>query len=149
MSNEKLAMALAVTVVLWSGCRPNPEDARYGFTGASSPSRAQETGQADNGRIIFDAGVVDQDQSVTHAFSVHNSGPEPLRITRARTSCSCTAAISENHLIPPGETTEVKVTFHVGRRSGKVSQQVFFSRDRQPDPQGDPARTDLHRARQL
>lgn len=67
----------------------------------------------------FDFGDLKQEQKVSHAFRITNEGKRDLIIRRIETTCGCTAVVPESRVIRPGESKELKVTFHAADRHGK------------------------------
>ena len=58
------------------------------------------------------------DKSFTAAFEAKNTGSAPVRITRVKKMCSCTAAKPEREIIAPGATAKIDVRFDIGDRRG-------------------------------
>ncbi len=73
---------------------------------------------------MFDFGEMDQNDSVTHVFSLKNVGDQELEITRTRSTCGCTVAKPSKNLLQPGDISEIKVIFSSGRRRGKQTKKV-------------------------
>ena len=67
----------------------------------------------------FDFGTIEQGANVSHTYVIANDGDAPLSIGRVETSCGCTAAKPTRQLVPPGETTDIRVDFRSGDRKGK------------------------------
>lgn len=59
----------------------------------------------------FDWGEVANDEAVTQAFDVENTGGQPLKIQGLSTSCGCTTAEIDERRVPPSEATTLRVTF--------------------------------------
>ena len=53
-----------------------------------------------------------------------NKGKLPLKITRIRTSCGCTAAVTDKNILEPGESTEIHTEFDSANESGKVHRTI-------------------------
>ncbi len=78
----------------------------------------------------FDFGDVYSGSKVEHTFRFKNNGKGELKITKAKSSCGCTAAIISSKNIPENEYGEVKVTFNTQSRSGKAKKRVtVYSND--------------------
>jgi hypothetical protein len=80
-------------------------------------------------RLVFqstqvDFGEMSQGQEATHAFAFDNKGEGILRIHNVSTSCGCTAALPEVRELPPGGSSQLKVTFKSGNFNGAVSKTV-------------------------
>jgi hypothetical protein len=72
----------------------------------------------------FDFGVLPQGSTVTHTFSLKNSGDSPLTIESVQTTCGCTAATPTNTLIAPGELAQIQVSFDSQGRLGDMLKHV-------------------------
>ena len=78
----------------------------------------------------FDFGDVYSGSKVEHTFRFKNNGNGELRISKAKSSCGCTAAIVSSKNIQHNEYGEVKVTFNTQSRSGKAKKKVtIYSND--------------------
>lgn len=60
---------------------------------------------------VYDFGKVPPDEVVETKIKVENKGTKPLVIKSVRASCGCTAANTGEDTIPPGESTELRVTY--------------------------------------
>ena len=67
----------------------------------------------------YDFGDLQQEQQVAHVFRIANEGKRDLIIRRIEATCGCTAVVPESRVIRPGESKELKVTFHTADRHGK------------------------------
>lgn len=72
----------------------------------------------------FDFGVLPQGSTVTHTFSLKNTGDTPLKIESIKTTCGCTAASPTQSLIAPGELAQIQVSFDSQGRLGNMLKQV-------------------------
>ena len=78
----------------------------------------------------YDFGEVYSGNKVEHIFRFKNNGSGELKISKARSSCGCTAAIVSSKNIKYNEYGEVKVTFNTQSRSGKAKKRVtIYSND--------------------
>jgi hypothetical protein len=67
----------------------------------------------------YDFGVIQEDNgTVTHTFTISNSGDMPLVVTRVIASCGCTTPEWTKEPIAPGKTGEIKITFNPKGRPG-------------------------------
>jgi hypothetical protein len=57
--------------------------------------------RAEVAETLHDFGTVSEEQPLTHAFPIKNTGAKPLEVTRVHSECSCTAT-QYDRLIPPG-----------------------------------------------
>ncbi len=62
----------------------------------------------------YDFGKIGPVDVVERTFVVGNTGDAPLVISRAYTTCGCTAADISARLIPPGKVAKITVTFDAG-----------------------------------
>jgi len=74
----------------------------------------------------WDFGRVKQGKILTHVFEFRNSGDQPLKITRVRSTCGCTAALLSKRELAPGEKGEVKVTFNTRGYGGRLSKYIVI-----------------------
>lgn len=49
-------------------------------------------------------------QPLELSYTVRNQGGSPLQIEKISTSCGCTEAVVDQETIPPGESTQLRVT---------------------------------------
>ena len=74
--------------------------------------------------------MLEQGKNGTHFFMFTNAGDEPLRISKIKTSCGCTASSTEKKLFEPGEKGNVKVVYKTKNRSGPFRQKIrVFTND--------------------
>lgn len=72
----------------------------------------------------FDFGEAENDQKITHEFVVKNAGDEPLELTEVKTTCGCTVAELQTHLLEPGQETIVGVTFNLKGKQGPQHKRI-------------------------
>lgn len=60
---------------------------------------------------VYDFGDVPPDQVQETTITVQNKGTKPLVIKSVRASCGCTVANMGEDTIPPGESTQLRVTY--------------------------------------
>jgi hypothetical protein len=58
---------------------------------------------------LQDLGEVPQ-EPIELSYTVRNEGGSPLQIEKISTSCDCTEATLDRQTIPPGESTQLRVT---------------------------------------
>ncbi len=63
-------------------------------------------------------------KKVYHAVTVRNIGTDTLIISKVIANCGCTAALSSALVVPPGDSTNIKITFTIGSYRGDVGKQV-------------------------
>ncbi len=71
-----------------------------------------------------DFGRVQQNAKLEKEFEIHNIGTEELAIGRISTSCGCTAALTSEKFVKPGETTTLKVTMESRMYKGEIQRTV-------------------------
>lgn len=77
-----------------------------------------------------DLGRVDAGCQITSAFTFRNAGGLDLTIENVRAACSCTAAAPEPHVISPGNTGVIDVTFDTTRAHGHEAHTItVYSND--------------------
>ncbi len=73
----------------------------------------------------FDFGKALPNKTLSKEFSLRNFGDAELVIEGVSTSCGCTAAIMAASKVPPGGSTQLRVTFETRSYVGKVERQVL------------------------
>lgn len=84
---------------------------------------------------VYDFGEVYEDEKITHTYVFTNNGSGALQILNTKTSCGCTAAIGTKDLIPPGGSSQIEVTYSVGKGKGEKSRTVTVSSNDPVNPQ--------------
>lgn len=69
--------------------------------------------------------IKESDGDVTYSFKFVNEGDSPLLITRAQASCGCTSPEYPKKPVRPGESGEIKVTYHAKGRPGPFDKSVY------------------------
>ncbi|HEX9188383.1 MAG TPA: DUF1573 domain-containing protein, partial [Vicinamibacteria bacterium] len=59
----------------------------------------------------FDFGKARPGKVLRKEFTIRNFGDAPLVIEGVRTTCGCTAALSDESRVPPGGATALRVSF--------------------------------------
>ena len=84
----------------------------------------------------YDLGKLSEtDSPVSRMFQLRNVSDKPLRISRVRTTCGCTAAAYDSTLIAPGEELVITLTYNPKNRPGTIDVDGFVyieGYDRQP-----------------
>jgi len=60
---------------------------------------------------VYDFGQVPPDEIQEAHITLENKGTQPLLIYQVRASCGCTAANTGEDTVPPGESTDLRVTY--------------------------------------
>lgn len=76
---------------------------------------------------VHDFGKVKQNQRMVQEFVIKNTGSEELKIGRISTSCGCTAALTSDKTVKPGETTSLEVTFETRRYKGPIQRSISIA----------------------
>jgi len=78
----------------------------------------------------FDFDVVNEGDSLTHAFSIKNDGKKTLNIRQVKSSCDCLKASIVDEDIKSGKSTTLNVTFNTQERRGpQVKRISLFTND--------------------
>lgn len=79
---------------------------------------------------IYDFGIVEQGEKITHLFRFTNQGEQDLRVEDVKTTCGCTAAVTSVNVIAPGQEGMISATFDTARFIGeKVKSISVYSND--------------------
>ena len=70
----------------------------------------------------FDFGMVDPHTTLSHSFRITNNGDLPLALEVQKTSCKCTVGDLATNLVPPGESTDVTMTWNTGYQAESYEQ---------------------------
>ena len=76
---------------------------------------------------LHDFGKVQQNLTLDTEFEIRNIGTEEVIIGRISTSCGCTAALTSDQLVKPGESTTLKVTLETRRYQGRITRSVSIA----------------------
>ncbi len=71
-----------------------------------------------------DFGKVKEGEVVNYEFKFENKGTQPLEIKNVKTSCGCTAAVTSEKDLKPGQSGTIKVNFDTKNRMGKATKTV-------------------------
>ncbi len=83
-------------------------------------------------RTEFTAPAVFGQASLEATYPFKNTGTEPVRILKVKTSCGCTYAAASQEVIAPGESAEVAAFFETESREGPQSSTITVLTD-EPD----------------
>src|ERR1700719_2182584 len=73
---------------------------------------------------VYDFGSVLNAIPVAHVFKIHNAGTGTLVIGGVQTSCGCTAAKPTKSQLPPGEDSDIAVTFDTRYDKGPATRTI-------------------------
>ena len=76
---------------------------------------------------FHDFDKVEQNLTLDTEFEIRNIGTEEVIIGRISTSCGCTAALTSDQLVKPGESTTLKVTLETRRYKGRITRSVSIA----------------------
>ena len=102
--------------------------------GASS-NRARSRAVVE-GSDEFDFGVMSRNERRSHEFTVRNQGDAPLNIWFIDKSCQCTDVTLTRSVVPPGETTQITLTWQPSTINSDFHQTARFQTN-------DPGRIEL------
>jgi hypothetical protein len=72
----------------------------------------------------FDFSNIKQGEKVEHVFTISNNGKSELFIRKVKASCGCTAVNPAKDMVPPGESTTMKVIFDSRGKIGKQNKTI-------------------------
>lgn len=74
----------------------------------------------------YDLGTLSEtDAPVSRTFVIYNISKRPVRISRVRTTCGCTAARFDTASIAPGGATRISLTYNPKNRPGTIDVDAF------------------------
>ncbi len=82
--------------------------------------------------FLFD--TVKEGEVITHAFKFKNTGPVPLIIADAKSSCGCTIPEWPTTAVEPGATGEITAKFNTAHKSGNQSKLIRIYANVIPSP---------------
>ena len=80
----------------------------------------------------FDFGKVKEGDTLSHIFTVTNTGKEPLFIYKSTGSCDCVGTDYPKDMINPGTVAQVKVYFNTKGRKGTQLRTVTLTCNTDP-----------------
>jgi hypothetical protein len=100
-------------------------------------AEADAPGEIELSTQAFDFGTVPNTDPVSETFQVRNVGQGTLEILAVSTSCACTTAEVDSRRIPPGEATDLTVTYDPQVHDGATGEfmRVVYVRSDDPDTQ--------------
>ncbi len=98
-----------------------------------SQSRARAVVQGDS---TYDFGIMSRNERRSHTFSVRNQGTADLTVAFLDKSCQCTDVTLSRLQVPPGETTEITLTWQPSTFHQEFQQTARFQTN-------DPSRIEL------
>jgi hypothetical protein len=104
-------------------------------------SRAEEAIAVDScarfeilGERLCDFGNISNDTGcVSSSFRLKSVGNVPLIIVSSTTSCPCTVATYNKDIIEPGDSVEIKMTYHIQSHLGGFLQSVLLKTNTKPE----------------
>ena len=73
---------------------------------------------------VKDFGDIKKGDKVEHTFKLTNSGKSNLVLHKVKSSCGCTATQPDKNIIPPGESSNIVVTFNSTGKNGRQNQSI-------------------------
>src|SRR5205823_4341048 len=79
----------------------------------------------------FDFGVIDSKTaaSLSHRFTITNTGKSPMNLWNVRSSCGCTSAALSSTYLAHGESTSLDVRINWGPRLRRQEEAVWLDTD--------------------
>jgi hypothetical protein len=68
----------------------------------------------------YDLGRIGQNGEYTFSFKYTNTGSDTLNILDVKSGCGCTVVEQGKDTLEPGESSEIKGTFHSGQYKGRL-----------------------------
>jgi hypothetical protein len=93
--------------------------ATHSQTGAPAPKVSVD-------RLEYDFGTLDVENKGRQEFIVTNRGNALLKLTKGDTTCRCTASDLDKSELPPGESTQIVLTFRPADEPGPYKQSATF-----------------------
>ena len=119
-------------VILWCAVAAGAQTPMRNLTRAQIDSIMNPTLHAEAAKILladklsYDLGKLSEtDAPVSRTFSLRNVGDKPLRISRVRTMCGCTAAAFDSTFIAPGKKVEITLSYNPKNRPGTIDVDAF------------------------
>jgi len=118
--------------------------AGFSTDGGAAPNRLEGIGGgatvAGEARVqaidpVYDFGTALNGVAVKHVFKLKNVGTGPLIIGNVQTSCGCTAAAPSRSTVPPGELSEIAVTFDTRSDKGPATRTITVMTNDSQHPQ--------------
>ena len=131
-----------LSCMLWCAVAVGAQTPMRNLTRAQIDSIMNPTLHAEASNILaadkasHDLGKLNEmDGLVNHTFRLRNVSKKPLRISRVRTTCGCTAAAYDTTAIAVGEEAQITLTYNPKNRPGTIDVDAFVyveGNDRQP-----------------
>ncbi len=81
----------------------------------------------------FDFGNIKEDGgSVSHEFTIENTGEAPLIVISANAQCGCTTPLIPKEPIKPGEKAVIRVTYNPLGRPGEFNKTISVKTNAKP-----------------
>jgi len=73
---------------------------------------------------IYNFDTIKSSKTASYSYPVFNNGERELEIRALKPTCGCTVAMPEKHIIPPGDSTLIKVEFAANGHKGNIKNGV-------------------------
>ena len=83
-------------------------------------------------KTIHDFGKVKEGDTLSHVFTVTNTGKEPLFIYKISGSCDCIGSSFSNEVVAPGASNAIKIYFDTKGRKGMQSRKIVVVANTEP-----------------
>ncbi len=118
--------AASLAVALWlpsaGGRRIQPAYAQQAPAAAGAAAKAAPLAVVD--RPVYDFGAVWAGEPVSHIFHLRNQGTAPLELRGYNPSCGCTVAKPSRTLVPPGQSSELSISYDTRGEHGRQNASV-------------------------
>jgi mono/diheme cytochrome c family protein len=103
---------------------------------AKKPAPKISNAQIKFNEEIHEFGKIEQNSLASTMFIISNTGTDTLEVFSAQPSCGCTAAFPSKKRIPPGDTSQLKITFDPHNKAeGEVTKTITVTSNSKVDPQ--------------
>jgi hypothetical protein len=79
-------------------------------------------------QTVFTTALPSEGHAFAH-FAFKNTGSYPIKVIGTHTSCGCTAAVTDGHPVPPGQTGTIAVSFKTLNRRGLYEEPILIDTD--------------------
>jgi hypothetical protein len=86
---------------------------------------------------FWDFGSAPVDLKIVHYYKFKNTGSEPLKIIKINPNCDCTSVSAKDTLIPPHDSSEIKIVFHTKEFYGTTTKKATIYTNDPDNPQID------------
>ena len=121
-----------LSCMLWCAVAASAQSPVRNLTRAQIDSIMNPTLHAEAAKMLladhlsYDLGKLSEtDNPVNRTFCLRNVSDKPLRISRVRTTCGCTATAYDSMSVEPGKEAKVTLTYNPKNRPGTIDVDAF------------------------